>query len=60
MFAESSPLAWFYEETFRWGRHEEGLASCECGKVQSDSMGLGPDKGGLVRVLSEGRKPAQI
>ena len=30
--------------------HEEGLASCECGKVQSDSLGLGPKSG---RILTE-------
>ena len=28
--------------------HQEGLASCKCGKVQSDSMGAGPKYGRIV------------
>lgn len=41
-------------ESWHWSQvpegHGEGLASCECGKVQSDSMGVGPKIG---RVLTE-------
>lgn len=28
--------------------HQEGLASCECGKVQSDSMGAGAKSGRIL------------
>jgi len=41
-------------ESWHWSQvpegHEEGLASCECGKVRADSLGVGVGKG---RILTE-------
>ena len=46
MFAESSSLAWFYEETFRWGQmaeEVEATADIHCAALELTLWGLMPE-----------------